>query len=84
MKVVVVGAGAWVPAAAELARRGHSVRLLDRYGPANQLSSSSGPTRIWRLSHPDRLRVRLALRSVDAWARLESVTGITATLRSAA
>ena len=43
---------------AELARRGHDVSLLDRYGPANQLSSSSGPTRIWRLSHPDRLRVR--------------------------
>lgn len=78
----MVGAGAWgLPAAAELARRGHEVSLLDRYGPANQLSSSSGPTRIWRVSHPDRLRTRLALRSVDAWARLESITGITATLR---
>lgn len=82
MRVVVIGAGAWgLPAAAELARRGHEVSLLDRYGPANQLSSSSGPTRIWRVSHPDRLRVRLALRSVDAWQRLESLTGITATLR---
>ena len=78
----MVGAGAWgLPAAAELARRGHSVVLLDRYGPANQLSSSSGPTRIWRLSHPDRLRVRFALRSVDAWHRLESLTGVTAIQR---
>jgi sarcosine oxidase len=82
MRVVVVGAGAWgLPAAAELARRGHQVTLLDRYGPANQLSSSSGPSRIWRLSHPDRLRVRLALRSVEAWHRLEADTGITAILR---
>ncbi len=82
MRVVVVGAGAWgLPAAAELARRGHDVSLLDRYGPANQLSSSSGPTRIWRLSHPDRLRVRLAVRSEEAWERLESISGITAHLR---
>ena len=56
----MVGAGAWgLPAAAELARRGHDVTLLDRHGPAHQLMSSSGPTRLWRLSHPDRLRVRL-------------------------
>jgi sarcosine oxidase len=79
---VVVGAGAWgLPAAAELARRGHDVLLLDRHGPAHQLGSSSGPTRLWRLSHPDRLRVRLALRSVEAWERLERDTGIKPVLR---
>jgi sarcosine oxidase len=82
MRVVVVGAGCWgLPAAAELARRGHDTVLIDRHGPAHQLGSSSGPTRIWRLSHPDALRVRLALRSVDAWERLESLTGIQAILR---
>ncbi len=43
--------------------------------------SSSGPTRLWRVSHPDRLRVRLALRSVEAWERLEAASGITAILR---
>ncbi len=76
MRVVVVGAGAWgLPAAAELARRGHTVRLLDRYGVGNLLSSSPGPTRIWRLTHPDAVRVRLALRSVEAWDRLASLTG---------
>jgi sarcosine oxidase len=79
---VVVGAGAWgLPAAAELARRGHQVVLLDRHGAAHQLGSSSGPTRLWRLTHPDRLRVRLAQRSVEAWERLESDSGITAILR---
>ena len=82
MRIVVVGAGCWgLPAAAELARRGHDVTLIDRHGPAHTLGSSSGPTRIWRLSHPDQLRVRLALRAVDAWERLESLTGIQAILR---
>ena len=76
MRALVVGAGAWgLPAAAELARRGHQVTLLDRRGPGNALSSSPGPTRLWRLTHPDGVRVRLALRSVEAMRRLERLTG---------
>jgi sarcosine oxidase len=71
VQVAVLGAGAWgLPAAAELARRGHRVTLVDRFGPANDLSSSPGPTRIWRLSHPDPVRVRLAIRGVAAMDRL--------------
>ncbi|WP_448070728.1 FAD-dependent oxidoreductase [Georgenia yuyongxinii] len=71
MRSIVVGAGAWgLPAAAELAGRGHDVVLLDRFGVGNALSSSSGPTRLWRLTHPDATRVRLALRSVEAMERL--------------
>ncbi len=82
MRVAVVGAGAWgLPAAAELARRGHQVALLDRFGPANDLSSSPGPTRLWRLTHPDAARVRLALRSVEAMERLEQLSGTTVHLR---
>jgi sarcosine oxidase len=76
MRCVVVGAGAWgLPAAAELAGRGHRVTLVDRYGPANLLSSSPGPTRLWRLTHPDAVRVRLALRSLEAMERLSSLAG---------
>jgi sarcosine oxidase len=76
MRCLVVGAGAWgLPAAAELARRGHRVTLVDRYGPANLLSSSPGPTRLWRLTHPDAVRVRLALRSLEAIERLSSLAG---------
>ncbi|HET8616324.1 MAG TPA: FAD-dependent oxidoreductase [Actinomycetales bacterium] len=76
MRCVVVGAGAWgLPAAAELARRGHAVRLIDRYGVGNLLSSSSGPTRLWRLTHPDAVRVRLARRGVEAMDRLASLSG---------
>ena len=70
-RIVVVGAGAWgLPAAAELAHRGHDVTLVDRHGVGNLLSSSAGPTRLWRLSHPDTVRVRLAQRSVAAMDRL--------------
>ena len=75
MRCVVVGAGAWgLPAATELARRGHAVTLVDRYGVGNLLSSSSGPTRLWRLTHPDAVRVRLAQRSVEAMDRLVRFT----------
>ena len=68
MRVAVVGAGAWgLPAGAELARRGHQVTVVDAFGVVNRFSSSSGATRLWRLSHTDRYDVRLALASVQAW-----------------
>jgi sarcosine oxidase len=76
VRCIVVGAGAWgLPAAAELAGRGHDVVLVDRYGIANPLSSSPGPTRLWRLTHEDAVRVRLARRSVEAMERLASRAG---------
>lgn len=82
MRFTVVGAGAWgLPAAAELAARGHEVVLLDRYGVGNPWASSSGPTRLWRLTHPDVARVRLARRSVEAMERLESRSGARVFLR---
>lgn len=82
MRAIVVGAGAWgLPAAAELVRRGHDVSLIDRYGPANARSSSPGPTRIWRLAHPDPVRVRLGLRSVEAMERLARRSASTVFLR---
>ncbi|WP_226864305.1 FAD-dependent oxidoreductase [Mycolicibacterium baixiangningiae] len=46
MKCIVIGAGAWgLPTAAEMARRGHQVTVVDRHGPLNTLSSSSGHRR---------------------------------------
>lgn len=77
MKCIVVGAGAWgLPAAAELARRGHQVTLVDRHGPGNRLSSSVGPTRLWRLADPDPARVRLAILGVEAMRRLADRSGV--------
>lgn len=74
----VIGAGAWgLPAAAELARRGHRVTLVDRHGVLNPLSSSLGPTRLWRLADPDPARVRLAIRGLASMERLSALTGAT-------
>lgn len=68
---IVVGAGAWgLPTAAQLALRGHEVTLIDRYGVANPLSSSPGPTRVWRHADMTPVLCRLGLRSVGAMDRL--------------
>jgi sarcosine oxidase len=76
VQAVVVGAGAWgLPAAAQLAARGHSTTLVDHYGVQNARSSSIGPTRLWRLADPDQARVRLSIRGVDAMARLQERCG---------
>lgn len=78
LRAVVVGAGAWgAAAAAVLASRGAAVTLLDAATPGHARGSSGGATRIWRLAHPDGVRVRLAQRSVEAWRRLEKETGTT-------
>lgn len=75
MKCTVIGSGAWgLPAAAELVRRGHRVTLTDRHGVFNALSSSSGPTRLWRLADPDPRMVRLSIRAVEAMRKLQSRT----------
>jgi sarcosine oxidase len=82
MRVVVVGAGVMgLSAARVLAERGHSVVALERFGVANGLASSSGATRIWRIAHPDRPRVRLARWNQTLWCDLERRTGRTLLLQ---
>lgn len=82
MNILVIGAGAWgLPAAAELAERGHRVTLVDRYGPMNALSSSHGPTRIWRLADPDPGKAAMTRQSVAAMERLSSIAGEAVFLR---
>ena len=76
MRAVVVGAGAWgLPAALALADRGHQVLCLDRDGPGNRWSSSSGPTRLWRVADPDPAAIRLGRRSAEALRRVEGRLG---------
>ena len=82
MKCIVIGAGAWgLPAAAELVRRGHQVTLVDRHGVLSPLSSSSGPTRLWRLADTDPLMVRLSIRALAAMEKLQSRTSTAVFLR---
>ena len=62
-------------AARALAERGHDVLALDQFGVGNPLASSSGDSRIWRLAHPDRVRVRLAQHAIELWRDLEQRSG---------
>jgi sarcosine oxidase len=72
----VIGAGcfgAWT--AWSLRRKGLSVVLVDKYGPANARSSSGGESRIIRMGYgPDELYTRMSVRSLAAWQRLADET----------
>ena len=67
--VAVIGAGvfgAWT--ALLLSRAGHKVALIDRVGPANELSSSAGQSRIIRSAYgPDEIYTSMARRSLQLW-----------------
>jgi sarcosine oxidase len=68
-RIAVVGAGAfgsWIALLA--ARAGFDTTLIDRHGPANELSSSAGPSRIIRRAYgPDEIYTLLAQRSRELW-----------------
>jgi monomeric sarcosine oxidase len=76
---VVIGAGvfgAWT--AHELLRAGHSVLLLDAYGPAHSRASSGGESRIIRMGYgADELYTRWSMRSLDRWKALADRVGQT-------
>lgn len=73
---VVIGAGcfgAWT--AHELLRDGHSVLLLDAYGPAHSRASSGGESRVIRMGYgADELYTRWSQRSLAAWKALAERT----------
>jgi glycine/D-amino acid oxidase-like deaminating enzyme len=73
----IIGAGcfgAWT--ALELARRGHSVILVDAHGPANSRASSGGETRIIRMSYGAAAHYsEMAQRSLIAWKTLFALLG---------
>lgn len=76
MRVVVVGVGVMgLSAAAELSSRGHQVIALDRFEVGHRFASSSGATRVYRLAHPDRDFVRMAIWNHELWRRLERDMG---------
>ena len=72
--VVVIGAGAfggWT--ALYLREMGHSVRLVDAYGPGNARSSSAGETRQIRASYGDReIYSRWAVEALARWQAREA------------
>jgi glycine/D-amino acid oxidase-like deaminating enzyme len=69
MEIVVVGAGvfgAWI--ALLSSRAGHRVTLVERLGPANEQSSSTGESRIIRSAYgSDKIYTVMARRSLHLW-----------------
>jgi sarcosine oxidase len=75
-EVVVAGAGLLgLSTAFELGRRGHDVVCLEAATVGHERSGSKGESRLFRLSHDDPLYVRLALRSLAGWERLQAQAG---------
>lgn len=75
--IAVIGAGcfgAWC--ALELRNAGHSVVLLDAWGPGHSRASSGGESRVIRMGYgPDELYTRWSLHSLGAWHALSDRVG---------
>lgn len=78
MRVVVVGCGAVGAASAlALARAGHEVTVVERFGPANASASSHGAARIFRCAYDIPDYTELAVRALERWRAIEADTGLT-------
>ena len=76
--VVVVGGGVFgLSTALELARRGRSVALVDRFGSGHAATSSTGASRSIRIAYSDPFYVALAKDAIARWRALEVQTGST-------
>ncbi len=75
---MIVGAGLMGAATAwQLARRGHSVALIESFALGHGRGSSHGSSRIYRLAYTDPFYVRLAEQAGESWRELEADTGET-------
>jgi sarcosine oxidase len=74
--VIVVGGGAMGTAAARnLAMRGRSTLLLERFTFGHDKGSSGGPTRIFRYAYHTPGYARMAMQARPAWDELQSAGG---------
>ncbi|MFO1088118.1 MAG: FAD-dependent oxidoreductase [Hyphomicrobiales bacterium] len=74
--VAIVGAGVFgASTALELARRGRSVALVDRFGSGHPATSSTGASRSIRVGYDDAFYVDLAVEAIRLWGDLERLTG---------
>jgi sarcosine oxidase len=76
--IAILGAGIFgLSTACELARRGHSVLAIDRFGSGHPATSSTGASRSIRIAYDHPFYVELALEAIESWRRLEAETGKT-------
>jgi monomeric sarcosine oxidase len=81
--VVVLGLGAYGSAAsASLARRGHRVVGIERFGAVHERGSSHGRTRMIRRAYPNVVWNDLVEEAYRAWAALELESGRTLVRRT--
>jgi sarcosine oxidase len=74
--VVVVGGGAMGSAAAwQLARRGHSVLLLEQFEPGHHIGASHGTTRNFNMAYAEADYLDLVTEAKDLWDELARETG---------
>ena len=82
-EIAVVGAGAMGLATTyHLAKQGHDVVLIERFGLGHDRGSSHGAARITRHSYSDRFYAELMPRAFDSWRKLEADAGETIYLRT--
>ena len=78
MKVAVIGAGvfgSWT--AHHLLAAGHSVTLIEAFGPAHSRASSGGESRLTRGAYgKDSIYTRMAFDSLRQWDELSAVSGL--------
>jgi sarcosine oxidase len=71
--VIVIGLGViGLSTAGVLARRGHSVVGIDRWGSGHPVTSSTGASRSIRVAYDDERYVTLAREAFEGWRRLEA------------
>ncbi len=76
MRAIVIGTGAaGASATAELARRGHHVTTLERFGRGHVMGSSHGATRVFRVSYRKRPYTEWAGAAIPLWRQLEERSG---------
>jgi len=74
--VIVVGAGIFgLATGLELACRGHSVAVVDRFGSGHQATSSTGRSRGIRIAYDHPFYVNLAQDAIGRWKALERQSG---------
>jgi sarcosine oxidase len=76
VETVVIGGGAMGSATAwQLARRGHSVTLLERFQPGHALGASHGASRNFNTAYSDPVYVAMLVESLRLWRDLEAQAG---------
>jgi sarcosine oxidase len=81
--VVVIGLGVTgLSTAGALARRGHTVVGIDRWGSGHPVTSSTGASRSTRVAYDDVRYVRLAREAFVGWHRLEAEQDVTLLVES--